>query len=266
VWGHNANGSVGDNSNVPRSSPMQIGTDTNWDADKIAISNGTAMAIKTDGTLWGWGDGSYGRYKVSWSWSDYKYSSPIQIGTNTNWQQVAMGGGVSAAIKTDGTLWIWGANGNGALGQNAVTGSARSSPTQVGTETTWAKIQLLSTAYAYGIAATKTDGTRWAWGRNGEGSLGLNEGGYAPYYSSPTQVGTNTNWHPTHWVGGYGNEAAVTAFKTDGTMWSWGLNTYGALGQNSRTGYSSPVQISGTWTWWNKGSASTFFVGRKEKE
>ena len=268
VWGHNANGSIGDNSNVPRSSPMQIGTNTNWDGNKIEIQSGCAMAIKTDGTLWGWGKNEYGRFKLNWSWSDYKYSSPIQVGTNNDWSQIAIAGqGMAAAIKTNGTLWMWGASGTGALGQNATTGSARSSPTQLGTENTWAKVQIIATAYAYGCAATKTDGTFWVWGRPAIGSLGLNEGGYPSlYYSSPTQLGTDNTWHTTHWNGGYQAESAVQAFKTDGTLWVWGENSYGSLGLNDVIHRSSPTQVTGEWSWWDRGASAATFVGHKTKE
>jgi len=265
MWGHNANGSLGDNSNIPRSSPMQIGTDTTWDADKLSVTSATTLTIKTDGTLWGWGKNQYGKFKLSWSWSDYRYSSPVQVGTDTNWKQVTGGQNMQAAIKTNGTLWTWGANGNGSLGHNATTGSARSSPTQI-PGTNWAKVQMLSTAYAYGVAATKTDGTMWVWGRNVMGSLGLNEGGYAPYYSSPTQLGTDNTWHPTNWRGGYQAEGAVQAMKTDGTMWAWGENSYGSLGQNDTISRSSPVQITGAWAWWDGGYEAATFVGSKAKE
>jgi len=269
IWGHNGRGALGDNSNVPRSSPIQVGADTDWDGDiesKFSFSS-TTLAIKSTGQLWAWGDNGYGKFGNNYmNWSEYKFSSPIQIGTSTNWKAVTGGSNTSIGLKTDGTLWYWGSNGNGVSGNNFVTGSSRSSPTQIGTETTWARVQMLSTAYAYGIAATKTDGTFWVWGRNVVGSLGLNESGYAPYYSSPTQLGTDSNWHTTHWNGAYGSEGAVQAFKTDGTLWMWGENTYGSLGINDRTARSSPTQVPGSWIWWDKGQMATGFIGKKEKE
>ena len=96
-----------------------------------------------------------------------------------------MSNNVTAAIKTDGTLWTWGYNGVGTLGTNDQV--TRSSPVQVGVLTTWSKISVgyLSTA------AIKTDGTLWTWGYYGAGQLGQND---VAYRSSPTQVGAGTTW------------------------------------------------------------------------
>ena len=100
------------------------------------------------------------------------------------------------------------------------------------------------------MAAIRTDGTLWVWGRNHYGNLGQNQG-YGPSYtdgragrSSPTQVGSDTNWKTA-----CQGRLWMAATKTDGTLWAWGRNTWGNLGQNNRTDRSSPVQIPGTdWT------------------
>ena len=89
--------------------------------------------------------------------------------------------------------------------------------------------------------AIRTDGTLWAWGGNDQGRLGLNQSTPVKI-SSPTQVGTDTDWGRVDGTRG----SSVYAVKTDGTMWSWGYNYHGQLGQNSTTYYSSPVQIPGT--------------------
>ena len=85
-------------------------------------------------------------------------------------------------------------------------------------------------------------GELWAWGENGQGSLGLNN---ITTYSSPIQVGTDTNWSV---LNNSGSEAQAGAgIKSDGTLWMWGRNQYGALGLNDRANRSSPTQIPGTW-------------------
>ena len=179
-------------------------------------------------------------------------SSPIQVGANTTWSQVSVSVRHSGAIKTDGTLWVWGDNANGGLGQNQgpTQLSKISSPTQVGTDTTWSKMNLGRA----GGAAIKTDGTLWTWGiNNGSygGALGLND---EVRRSSPTQV-PGTTWSSTS--SGLGGTLAT---KTDGTLWAWGANDAGQLGQNNLTKYSSPTQI-GTETTWNachrKGTGGT---------
>ena len=111
-------------------------------------------------------------------------SSPVQIGALTTWSKVVGQGYSCFAIKTDGTLWSWGLNTNGQLGQNDTVN--RSSPVQVGALTTW-----LQTTGSNECIAQKTDGTLWSWGLNTNGQLGQND---TVNRSSPVQVGAATNW------------------------------------------------------------------------
>ena len=120
-WGDNGNGQLGLNISTGevRSSPVQVGTLTNWQSLGVNGSQAThQLAIKTDGTLWGWGNGASGALGDG---TVTVKSSPIQIGTLTNWSQVAIGGSFSMAIKTDGTLWAWGYNANGLFGDDLLT-------------------------------------------------------------------------------------------------------------------------------------------------
>jgi alpha-tubulin suppressor-like RCC1 family protein len=131
----------------------------------------------------------------------------------------------------------------GGLGLNTGPGPANyiSSPTQVGSLTTWASTGNNRIAQGvYSGGAVNTSGELWVWGRNEYGALGLNDG---THRSSPTQL-PGTTWMSVYWNGNLGN----MAIKTDGTLWGWGKNTDGSLGQGSQTNYSSPVQIPGT-TW-----------------
>ena len=139
----------------------------------------------------------------------------------------------SFAIKTDGTLWGWGENDNGQLGQNNRT--EYESPVQV-PGTTWSKVD---SGRQFTLAA-KTDGTLWGWGDNEYGYLGQNN---VTHYSSPVQVGSSTDW--SNIASGNYHSLAV---KTDGTLWALGGNNGGQLGQGAvnNNGLSSPVQIPGT--------------------
>ena len=150
--------------------------------------------------------------------------------------QETYGTEIMAAIKTDGTLWVWGNNENGALGQNSPAPAQRSSPTQI-PGTTWSKV---TNTAAKGFLALKTDGTLWGWGTNGPGQLGQNN---RTAYSSPIQV-PGTDWSNKGALG-YNRTFAI---KTNGELWSWGYNAPGGhLGHNDIINYSSPVQIPGTW-------------------
>ena len=244
LWtcGSNTNGGLGHNNITQYSSPVQL--PGSWSSGRrVTTVNKTGygmIAIKTDGTLWSWGYAAYNGWLGQNQAAATRYSSPTQIGTDTTWSTVDVGDSRVMATKTDGTLWAWGSVSAGQLGLNDTTTSP-SSPMQVGTDTTWS--DALHTG-ATGLAL-KTDGTIWSWGYNSFGGLGQNN---LTVYSSPIQIGTNTNWSE---ISGGENANDLKAIKTDGTLWSWGYNTWGQLGQNNRTNYSSPTQI-GTATNWTK--------------
>lgn len=232
-WGYNGAGQLGLGNSTATSSPVQVGSLTNWDTVHSSSAN-HVISIKTNGALWTWGSGTYGRLGQG---NTTNFSSPVQIGALTTWSKARSALSGSFAIKTDGTLWAWGYNGAGRLGLGDTTN--RSSPVQVGSDTNWSDIS--GHRHTMGI---KTDGTLWAWGRNATGDLGL---GDTTARSSPVQVGALTTWEQVI----CGNNCTV-AKKTDGTLWSWGYSGAGRLGQGYYTvDRSSPVQI-GTSTDWSK--------------
>ena len=152
------------------------------------------MATKMDNTLWTWGHNDKGMLGHNVGGTPGNLSSPTQL--PGSWSEKVFGWyRTSGAIKTDGTLWTWGNNENGALGLNQPDNTEISSPTQVGTDTTWSYV--VGRGILGGAAALKTDGTLWVWGSNSYGALGLNQyatspgAGYAR--SSPTQL-PGTNW------------------------------------------------------------------------
>jgi alpha-tubulin suppressor-like RCC1 family protein len=252
-WGQNGHGQLGLDDTTYRSSPVQVGSATNWNLISSS-TNYHVLLTKTNGTLWGMGRNTFGNLGLGNS--TYK-SSPTQVGTDTNWNNISQGTFRSAATKTDGTLWLWGRNNYGTLGLNDTTD--RNSPTQVGTGTNWSKVAVTGAD----ALATKTDGTLWAiGGSNDGGRLGLSEIPYsspgAIFRSSPVQIGANTNWNLLVPAG-----ESFAATKTDGTLWSWGPNINGQLGHNNSSYKSSPVQV-GTNTNWSKiDGGSTSFGGIK---
>ncbi len=242
AWGSNGSGELGDGTNVNKSSPMQIGAGTNWVHVKCGGVEGPSYttAIKSDGTIWSWGDGNSGRLGIGLSTGNR--SSPVQIGALTNWSKLSIGEGTSVAIKTDGTIWSWGGNGMGALGLGDAYNTTI--PNQVGALTNWSKLCAgVRTSFAI-----KTDGTLWGWGNADDGRLG---DGTTVTKSSPVQIGAGTNWAEISNIDNH-----TLAVKTDGTLWAWGIDYDGKLGINvAFSSRSSPVQV-GTLTNWSKVSAS----------
>lgn len=186
-WGENYQfnsfgGMLGHNDIVKKSSPVQIGSSTDW--SKISVGSSNVLALKTNGTMWIWGSG-YQRGEMGLN--DYRpRSSPTQIGTATDWSVISAGGVNLGAIKTNGTLWIWGEGASGALGRNVGFGAV-SSPVQIGSDTNWKFLA----AGNYKSAAIRTDNTVWSWGRNDIGQLGHNN---TVYKSSPVQVLAGVSW------------------------------------------------------------------------
>lgn len=234
LWGFGTGGMLGNNLNLARSSPVQtISGGTNWRS--VSVDQHSA-AIKTDGTLWLWGYGTGGRLGNS---TAVNKSSPVQtISGGNNWRSVSVACNHSAAIKTDGTLWAWGCALNAGLGDNSTIN--KSSPVQtVSGGTDWRSVSLSGT----GAASIKTDGSLWLWGSGAYGMLGNN---CTTRRSSPVQtISGGTNWYAVS-----RGEAHTAAIKTDGTLWTWGYNFFGQLGNGLITQRSSPVQtISGGTNW-----------------
>lgn len=244
-WGLNTSGGLGDNTTVNKSSPVQtVAYGTNWVT--ASMGSTTSAGIKTDGTLWLWGNNGNGQVGDNTTVSK---SSPVQtVAFGTNWLKVSCGYKHCHAIKTNGTLWSWGNNAYGQLGDNTTV--AKSSPVQTVTfASNWIQVSSGGSQQAASMkffaGAIKSDGTLWGWGHNGYGQLGDNT---TVLKSSPVQtVSFGTNWKTCSF--GFGSGAGI---KNDGTLWTWGRNNFGQLGDNTTIHKSSPVQtVVGGNTWIN---------------
>jgi alpha-tubulin suppressor-like RCC1 family protein len=182
-WGRAYDGETGQGDTTLRSSPTQVGSLTNWLS--IAAGGYHSVVVKTDGTMWTWGENDLGQLGLGTSGAYTGFSSPKQVGALTTWKTPSAGEKQNQVIKIDGTLWAWGDNADGQLGNGAQFNV--SSPAQTGSLNTWLKV---GAGKDFSLA-TKTDGTLWAWGLGGNGALGDNSN---VNKSSPIQVGALTTW------------------------------------------------------------------------
>jgi alpha-tubulin suppressor-like RCC1 family protein len=237
AWGQGDQGQLGQSDIIQRSSPVQIGALTTWSV--ISAGRDNSFGIKTDGTLWAWGINSDGVLGIS---STVKKSSPVQVGALTDWAKIHAGAEATHGIKTDGTAWGWGRGGTYGLIGNG-TFNYVSSPVQIGSDTNWKTINCGKLS----VQAIKTDGTLYGWGYNLFGDVGNNN---TTVYNSPVQIGGLTNWE--YVVKGCESLSSLSV-KTDDTLWTWGSNQFGRLGDNTTIYRSSPVQV-GALTDWYEGS------------
>ena len=226
IWGNNSLAQLGINSNTHKSTPVTtFAGGTNW--KQVACGDEHTAAIKTDGTLWTWGNGSLAQLGIN---GNTNRSTPVTtFAGGTNWKQVACGSNHTAAIKTDGTLWTWGNNAVGMLGVNTATNASTPVTTFAG-GTNWKQVA----GGGFHIGAIKTDGTLWTWGSGGNGRLGIND--TVDRLTPVTTFAGGTNWKQVS-CGSF----HTAAIKTDGTLWTWGSGTSGKLGDNTTTSKSTPV-------------------------
>ncbi|MDN3705705.1 T9SS type A sorting domain-containing protein [Myroides ceti] len=205
AWGKNDLGQLGIGTNVVTQTPVQVGSDR-W----ISVSAGSdfTLAVREDGTLWAWGGNSMGQLGRGTN-NFSANATPVQIGTATNWTKIAAGFWHSLALKADGTLWSWGANAVGQLGNGSVSVTGIATPVQIGTDNKWKQLA----AGGFFSAALQSDGTLWVWGDNYYGQV---SGSSAEYETAPYQVGSE-RWNKV--VAGRNH---ILALKANGKVWSWG--------------------------------------------
>jgi len=226
TWGNNANGQLGIGSTTGQTSAIQVGTDSTW--VKVAASDAHTVAIKNDGTLWAWGRNDYGQVGDG---TTTQRTSPVQIDTDTTWVEVySCKGTFSYAKKSDGTLWSWGRNQRGQLGNGDTGGTTVLEPEQIGFDEDWLRISVGNDF----VIAVKTDNSLYGWGLNVLYQLGLSY--TTPNLSGPFDpVQIDSTFYNWQYPAAGANH--TVAIKTDNTIWGWGNNNAGQTGnRNPGTG------------------------------
>jgi alpha-tubulin suppressor-like RCC1 family protein len=239
TWGSGINGRLGNAAITNRSTPVTtFAGGTNW--KQVGCGEDTTAAIKTDGTLWTWGTGGGGRLGNA---SISNSSTPVTtFAGGTNWKQVDGGGFYVSAVKTDGTLWVWGGNPAFCLGIGPGTGDKSTPVTTFAGGNNWKQVS----CGGFHTAAVKTDGTLWAWGYNPDGELG-NASTTPDRSTAVTTFAGGTDWKQVNC-----GRIHTTAVKTDGTLWTWGHGGDGRLGNAAITNRSTPVTTFAGGTNWKQ--------------
>jgi cysteine-rich repeat protein len=226
AWGNNSYGQLGTSYALQPISPAKVPSLTS--ATAVSAGGFHAMALRSDGTLWTWGRKQYG---ATGDGDTTEYvRTPRPVPNLTGFTAVAAGGYHSLALRSDGTVWAWGYNAYGQLGDG--TTLQRNAPIQVPNLTGVIAVA----AGHYHSLALRSDGTVWAWGYNLYGQLGE---GTTSNALSPMRVSGLTGI--TALAAGMYHSLAL---HSDGTLWAWGLNASGQLGDGTRTNRSWPERVS----------------------
>jgi len=226
-WGNNIQAQLGDGT---QGSGLNVPTEVVNLSGVTAVDAGGAhvLALKSDGTVWAWGNNREGEIGPRVTPFDPYHTTPSQIPGLANITAISAGGVHSLALRSDGIVLAWGANTQGQLGTGA-TSPDSDTPLQVPGLT---NVRSISAGPSFSVAV-KGDGTVWAWGNNTGGAVGQPTS--TTIVTSPVQVGSISGVASVS-AGG----AFVLALKSDGTVWSWGSNSEGQLGDGSGANGGGP--------------------------
>lgn len=239
-WGDNVYGQLGDGTSDYRITPEKIGDDT-W----LAISAGYehTCGIKTDSTLYCWGFNYEGELGDGTFKNDSNKFTPVKIGNDT-WIEIATGYGHTCGVKTDNTLYCWGRNDTGQIGDgtscqdSSINCADRNVPTKI-SDDTWLEV---AAGTFHSCAIKKSDNKRYCWGYNGTGELGDGTDGEGcpdnkgyPGNCADKIIPAETD--DDAWVEITAGHFYSCGIKTDNRLYCWGVNRYGQLGDGTMTAY-----------------------------
>jgi alpha-tubulin suppressor-like RCC1 family protein len=237
-WGYNDEGQLGLGDLVTRRTPTQVGSDADW----LTVATGYfhTCGIRVDHTLWCWGYNEYSQLGLG-DESGRLVLTPTQVGSATEWAGVSPGNWHTCAVKTDHTLWCWGANGSGELGIGWDGGEHP--PTRVGSDADWADVE----AGSFYTCGLKLDASLWCWGGNPHGELGMGDTWNG--YRTPTRVASPSTWTAVRVSTDWWPLNHTCGLRSDGTMWCWGWNRQGQVGSGDRVQRLSPSQVGPAKDW-----------------
>jgi alpha-tubulin suppressor-like RCC1 family protein len=230
AWGDNSFGQLGDGGSTAASYAQEVFGLTN--IISVAAGDGFSLALDSSGYVWAWGRNELGQIGDT---TTTARNTPVRVSRLSKMTQIAAGRDFALAVKNDGTVWGWGANAAGQLGV-AVSDTTQyfAAPFQVaGSSLT--SIQKVATGMDYALAL-KADGSVWAWGANDAGQLGV---GSTTASIVPLQVGIPSSSVITE-IAARNHSMAL---QNNGSIWAWGKNEVGQLGDDTTTNRTTPVQV-----------------------
>ncbi len=232
-WGKNNLKQLGNPNTSPIYLPTQIGTDNDWKTIDTGFQR--TVAVKNDSTFWGWGSGANGVFGNGSS--TLTINVPTQTLPDSDWQIVSMSNSTTLAIKTNGSLWGWGENSFGSVGNGTFNNAGPNYvPNPISSATNWVSVSM----GRYASRAINNNGELFCWGYNSNGQVG---DGTTVNRNVPTPVGVGNNWLATS-----GGEFYSVGLTTNRSLWAWGDNSYGQLGDGTFINRLTPTQIGTTCT------------------
>jgi len=234
TWGNGGDGQIGNQTTNSYSSPVSVVG--NHSFVQISLGTNFAYGLKATGDIWGWGLNTFGNIGNN---TTNSYSSPVSVVGNHSFIQISAGKSSILALKVDGSCWFWGNNSFGCAG-NQTNNTSYSSPISVVGAHSFIQIASGGHSSCYGLKAT---GDVWAWGDNASGQLAQNN---TTSYSSPVSVIGNFSFVKIARNGQDVTISSMGGWLSNGQLYAWGANTYGELGNNTITNFSSPILILNT--------------------
>jgi alpha-tubulin suppressor-like RCC1 family protein len=232
AWGLNSNGGVGDNTTTFTSTPVAVCVPANVTFAQIVGLEQTAIALDTTGKAWAWGSNGSGITGTNAATAT-NYSTPVAVCLDLTYTTIRRGHFFITTLDTTGKAWAWGYNGSGQLGNNSTANSVLT-PVAVCLDKTFV---VLGGARHYNTVAIDYQGKLWSWGENNTGSLGINS--TSTNKCTPVAVCTTLTFSRVTTNG----HAHTIAQDISNKLWSWGLNSYGQLGDGTASSRLTPVAV-----------------------